>query len=64
LKAKSKRDEIMETPSAPSAAPNPSRDKTRSARARWAEISLKMHARSERERTSEPSSSLRMTERF
>ena len=41
-----------------------SRDQTRVARARWAEISLKLHARSEGERTAEPSTSLRMTERF
>jgi hypothetical protein len=40
------------------------RDQTRIARARWAEISLKMHARSERERVAEPSTALRITERF
>jgi hypothetical protein len=41
-----------------------SRDQTRIARARWAEISLKMHARSERERGADPSAPGRMTERF
>jgi len=38
-----------------------SRDQTRVARARWAEISLKMHARWQSGRLFDPSTSLRMT---
>ncbi len=41
-----------------------SRDQTRIARARWAEISLKMHARTDRERVADPSEAGRKTERF
>jgi len=58
------RNQPIDLPRPRSIIPSASRDQTRIARARWAEVVLKMRARSKSGRLAETLSALKMRDRF